>query len=118
MAQDQQLSTEQRGQLEQIAAGDSVHSQRAQALLALDGGATQVAAAQEAGLSISSVRYWRNKFMDQGMAIFPEGMGAESASEEAKPDKKKKKKKGDKKKKGAKKRKSKKKGKKKKKKKK
>jgi transposase-like protein len=77
------LNLEDRAVLDRIATGDSIHSQRARALLALDGGATQSTAAKESGLTISSVRYWRDRFMDQGLAIFPEGLINESEPAEA-----------------------------------
>ena len=72
------MNPNDRAVLERIAAGDTVHSQRARALLALDGGATQSVAAKESGLTISSVRYWRARFVDKGLSIFPEGLTAES----------------------------------------
>jgi hypothetical protein len=55
-----------------IAAGTPPHSQRALALLALDGGVTQAEAGERSGLTSGSVRYWRNRFRKRRLRIFPE----------------------------------------------
>jgi hypothetical protein len=69
---DRLLDAQERAQCERLAAGESPHNQRAQALLALDQGATQKDAGQLAGLSQGQVRYWLGKFRHSRMAIFPE----------------------------------------------
>ena len=58
--------------LEQIAAGEPPHSQRAQSLLAIDTGVTQKIAALQSGLSVGQVSYWLSKFRRDRMGIFPE----------------------------------------------
>ncbi len=67
--------------LEQIAAGQPPHSQRAQSLLAIDAGVTQEIAALQSGLSVGQVSYWLNKFRRDGMGIFPEELLRQSESE-------------------------------------
>ncbi len=69
---DRLLDAQARAQCERLAAGESPHNQRAQALLALDRGETQKDAGQLAGLSQGQVRYWMGKFRHSRMAIFPE----------------------------------------------
>jgi transposase-like protein len=91
------LSSQQKAGLERIAAIDSIHGQRARALLALDSGATQTAAAAETGLTVSTVRYWRNKFMEQGFGIFPESLIVDAEPGASEPKRKKKPKSGKKK---------------------
>jgi outer membrane biosynthesis protein TonB len=96
-------STQRNGLLavcERVAAGEAPWSQRAQALLALDEGATQVGAGGRAGLTQGQVRYWLGRFRQDGLSIFPESEEAEAtemkaagAAEEPKKKKKKKKKK-------------------------
>lgn len=68
------LNPEERTALNQIAAQDPPFSQRAQALLAIDQGATQSAAGQESGLSLGQVRYWLGKFRKNRLSIFPEAL--------------------------------------------
>lgn len=66
------LTPDEGAACEALASGEAPHSQRAQALLALDRGATQAEAAQVAGLSLGQLRYWLGKFRESRMAIFPE----------------------------------------------
>lgn len=66
------LSREERVGCQRLAVGEALHSQRAQALLAIDEGATQEAAGQRAALTKGQVRYWLGKFRKARMAIFPE----------------------------------------------
>ena len=55
-----------------ISAGDTIHSQRAQALIAIDDGATQVQACQRSGLTQGQVSYWLGKFRKIRLDIYPE----------------------------------------------
>ena len=66
------LSSEERATFSQIASKEPPHNSRAQALLAIDEGATQADAGQQAGLTKGQVRYWLGKFRKDGTAIFPE----------------------------------------------
>jgi len=77
------LSSEERATLGQVATQDPPHSQRAQALLAIDEGATQAAAGQQAGLTKGQVRYWLGKFRKDGTAIFPEELLSQAQPEDA-----------------------------------
>ncbi len=54
-----------------ISAGDSIHSQRAKALLAIHEGASQAQAGEQTGLTRGQVRYWLERFRDQRLDIFP-----------------------------------------------
>jgi hypothetical protein len=65
------LSSEEAAILSQIASNEQPHSGRAQALLAIDGGATQAEAGHQAGLTKGQVRYWLGKFRKERMSIFP-----------------------------------------------
>ena len=91
------LSPEERAVCDQLAAGEAPWSQRAQALSALDDGATQVEAGSRAGLTHGQVRYWLARFRQDGLSMFPESEEAEATEMKAieateKPKKKKKKK--------------------------
>ena len=55
----------------QISAGEAPHSQRASALLALNGGTTQAQAAEQGGLTPGQMKYWLTKFRKQRLGIFP-----------------------------------------------
>ena len=93
------LNPGERAVCERVAAGEAPWSQRAQALLALDEGATQVGAGGRAGLTHGQVRYWLGRFRQDGLSIFPESEEAEATEMKAagaaeKPKKKKKKKTG------------------------
>lgn len=68
------LDDEQRAVCEQLASGEAPHGQRAQALLALDEGATQTAAGDRAGLTKNQVKYWLGRFRKNGLSIFPEDL--------------------------------------------
>ena len=60
----------------QLAAGEAPTSQRAQALLALDAGATVEAAAEQSGLTSNQVIYWRGRFGTRRLAVFPDDLVA------------------------------------------
>ncbi len=66
------LSVEERAVCDQVAAGDALDARRARTLLAIDGGATQVEAGRQAGLTPGQVQYCLRKFRQQGLAIFPD----------------------------------------------
>ena len=66
------LSAQERVAFKMISTGNDLHGQRAIALLAIDEGATQVEAAQQAGLTPGQVKYWLGKFRQVRMEIFPE----------------------------------------------
>ena len=66
------LSEQERVAFKMISTGNDLHGQRAIALLAIDEGATQVKAAQLAGLTPGQVKYWLGKFRQVRMEIFPE----------------------------------------------
>ena len=68
----QLLSSEEQAVLSQVAAKEPPHSQRAQALLAIDEGATQAEAGTQSGLTRNQVRYWLTKFRANRTAIFPD----------------------------------------------
>jgi hypothetical protein len=71
-AENRLLSSEESDILSQIASMEPPHSGRAQAFLAIDGGATQAEAGHQAGLTKGQVRYWLGKFRRDRMSIFPE----------------------------------------------
>lgn len=71
------LTPEERAVCGGLASGETPHSQRAMALLALDEGATQMQAAGQAGLTKGQVRYWLAKFRQERLAIFPEALLAD-----------------------------------------
>jgi len=62
-----------------IAEQEGEHGERAIMLLALHGGALQVQAAVESGLTPGQVRYWVAKFRRDGLGIFPDGLRASPA---------------------------------------
>jgi hypothetical protein len=66
------LNSEERDILSQIATNDPPHSWRAQALLAVDEGATQADAGRQAECTTGQVRYWLGKFRKDRTSIFPE----------------------------------------------
>lgn len=72
------LTSQERAACQNISAGKSLYSQRAKALLALDGGATQAQAGQQVGLTRSQVKYWLGKFRREGLNAFPENVYVES----------------------------------------
>ena len=77
------LNSEERAILSQIAIKDPPHSWRAQALLAIDGGATQAEAGRQAGSTIGQVRYWLGKFRKERTSIFPEELLNQARQENA-----------------------------------
>ena len=66
------LSDQEREAFKMISTGNDLHGQRAIALLAIDEGASQSQAAQQAGLTAGQVKYWLGKFRRVRMEIFPE----------------------------------------------
>lgn len=60
--------------LEAMAQTDAPHSQRAQALLAVDAGSTVEQAAQVANLKVTQVRYWIGRFRNGRLEVFPESL--------------------------------------------
>ena len=66
------LTSQERDVCSLISEGDSINSQRAQALIAIDDGATHAQAGQRAGLSQGQVKYWLLKFRKMRLDIFPE----------------------------------------------
>lgn len=60
--------------LEALAQTDAPHSQRAQALLAVDAGSTIEQAAQVADLKVTQVRYWIGRFRNGRLEVFPESL--------------------------------------------
>jgi hypothetical protein len=68
------LTSQEQAICKQIANREAPHSQRASALLALNGGSTQAQAAEGAGLSAGQVRYWLARFRKQRMDIFPDAL--------------------------------------------
>jgi hypothetical protein len=65
------LTPEEREACGRIAAGNAPHSQRALALMALDQGVGQAEAGELSGLTKGQVRYWRDRFRDNRLGIFP-----------------------------------------------
>ena len=59
------LSPEERAVCARLAAGEAPWSQHAQSFLALDAGATQAAAGEQAGLTTGQVKYWLGRFRPQ-----------------------------------------------------
>lgn len=75
------LSEQERIAFRMISTGNDLHGQRAVALLAIDEGATQVEAAQQAGLTPGQVKYWLEKFRRVRLEIFPEQVLKSEAAE-------------------------------------
>jgi hypothetical protein len=75
------LNIQERAVCERLSDGAIPHNQWAQALLAIDEGASRAEAAQRAGLTDHQVRYWLAKFRKQGLGIFPQ-QALESAAQE------------------------------------
>jgi len=81
------LTEEQRAICQDITAKKiKVESQRAQALLAVDDGMTQVKAAEEADLSAGQVRYLITNFKKKGLDLFPEELLKKNAPPRAKKE--------------------------------
>jgi hypothetical protein len=70
--EDKLLAPTEREALKMISVGSAPHSQRAAALLAIDGGATQAQAAEQTGLTRGQVKYWLAKFRQVRLDIFPQ----------------------------------------------
>jgi hypothetical protein len=83
------LSDQEREAFKMISTGNDLHGQRAIALLAIDEGASQTGAAQQAGLTAGQVKYWLGKFRRVRMEIFPEQV-LKTEKVESKPKKSKK----------------------------
>jgi len=64
------FTTAERGAHEARAAGEGARARRAQALLALDRGLSQVEAGRVAGLSDRRVRYWLARYRVEGTGIY------------------------------------------------
>jgi len=62
------------------AAGEGAHARRAQALLALDRGLSQVEAGRVAGLSDRRVRYWLARYRVEGASIYDDEAGDPGAA--------------------------------------
>ena len=65
------LTPHEQAVCQQMAAGVAPHSQRAQALLALNEGSTRAQAAAQAGLTRGQINYWITKFRKARLEIFP-----------------------------------------------
>jgi hypothetical protein len=65
------LNPEERDVCKQLTTGEVPWSQRAQAFLALDEGATQAEAGSQAGLTQGQVKYWLGRYREDGLSIFP-----------------------------------------------
>lgn len=83
MAQETLLSSDERVTVTRLAQQDSLNGRRAKALLAVDAGETQAAAAETAGLTAGQVQYFLQKFRDQRLAAFPAGALAAATAGEA-----------------------------------
>ena len=77
------LRVEERIALQQLAQQPDIEGQRAAALLALDEGNTQAAAAEESGLTVNQVRYIVKKFRSDRLLAFPDAIGLLPAEEVA-----------------------------------
>jgi transposase-like protein len=81
------LRSEERFALDQLAKEPDIDGQRAAALLALDEGKTQAAAAEESGLTINQVRYILKKFREERLLAFPDAIGLLPAEEDMQEEK-------------------------------
>lgn len=68
------VSTDETAVLEQIALGETMHSQRAQALLRLAESESFTEAAAQSGLSENQVKYWVGRFRTRRLTIFPDDL--------------------------------------------
>ena len=80
------LTDQDKATCKQVTAGTAPHSKRAQALLALNKGASPADAAELSGLSEGQVKYWLNRFTKLGIGIFPDVLQPEAAEEVAKTE--------------------------------
>lgn len=69
---DAHLTLTERAQLTYLAAHPGMYGRRAQALLLLDQGATQIETAERTDMSERRVRYWLAEWRQQRLGIFPE----------------------------------------------
>jgi hypothetical protein len=69
---DKLLTADERVACIHLTAQEGVDGQRARALLAIDDGATQSAAAEQAGLTEGQLRYFLGKFRQERLAAFPD----------------------------------------------
>lgn len=79
---DRVLRPEERAALQRLAQQEDIDGQRAAALLALDDGATQAAAAEATGLTVNQVRYIVQKFRTDRLLAFPEALSFLPVEEE------------------------------------
>jgi CHAD domain-containing protein len=75
--EDTLLTPQERVICRRVAARDDMYARRAQALLALNEGASQARAGERAGLSARRVRYWLAQFRERQLGIFPDRVLAE-----------------------------------------
>ena len=75
------LTPQERAACAQIAARDDLYARRAQALLELDDGMTQIEAGRAASLSPRRVRYWLAGYRSRRLGIFPTRVLDEAKSE-------------------------------------
>jgi hypothetical protein len=68
------LTAQEQAACMQKANSETLHGQRAQALLALNEGNTLSQAAKKAGLSAGQVKYWVARFRKAGLDIFPDAI--------------------------------------------
>ena len=66
------LTAEELATCKRLAGGTDAAARRAQALLTLHAGGTQLQAAKQSGLTAGQVKYWASRFRVQRLAIFPE----------------------------------------------
>lgn len=77
------LNSEERTVIEQIASEKSPWNRRAQALLALDEGASDAEAGAVSGLRNTQVNYWLRKFRQDGLDLFPKHVLPELNADQA-----------------------------------
>lgn len=77
------LSPQEYQLCKQLAAGSKPWRQRAQALLAVNEGASEEAAGEVAQLQATQVKFWLNKFNRVGMEMFPEDLLNEASDNSA-----------------------------------
>ncbi|MDX1572618.1 MAG: helix-turn-helix domain-containing protein [Methylophaga sp.] len=78
------LDKKARKKLEKVAEMTHPDAARARALLALDEGMTQAAAATHAGLTLPQLRYWLGRFRSKGLECFSSLNEAKSKQKKAK----------------------------------
>jgi CHAD domain-containing protein len=80
------VSHSELARLQRIAARDDLYGRRAQAMLALDRGETQVSAGETAGMSERRVRHWLSRFRDERLGIFPQRVLEDAAAQSPQAD--------------------------------